>query len=247
MYLKYSLGMHRTASNFAIIGETATHPLYIKAIAATIKYYKRLINPEAPTLMKHILLEQKALHDQGHPCWLTNVNKYIDQLGGLNIDIVTNSAATINATFKNKYAQWWEAQIPNIQGEGHKLRTYVKFKHQFGFESYLDSTNIRVRNANAKFRISHHKLHIETDRRIRNVHIPPQLRLCQMCEEHVMEDEYHVFKCSAYQSPRKEFNIPQYVDTLQFVDLMHNNSVNTQLYIFKSMEIRASKNGRFIP
>ena len=54
MYLKYSLGMHRTASNFAIIGETATHPLYIKAITAAIKYYKRLIHPEAPTLMKHV-------------------------------------------------------------------------------------------------------------------------------------------------------------------------------------------------
>ena len=189
MFFKYSLGMHITAPNIAIAGDTGTYPLYIKTITAMIKYAKRMQDPKAPTIIKNAWQEQNALHVDGHPCWLTNYNKYADQLKELDIDVTIDSPDLIKHELKDTYIKWWETQINNQTGEGFKLRTYAGFKQEFGFENYLDSTNIAVRNITAKFRASHHKLHIETDRHIRNVPIPPEKRYCQMCNLRTMEDD----------------------------------------------------------
>ena len=52
-----------------------------------------------------------------------------------------------------------------IREEGSKLRTYATFKNNIGFEKYLSEIkNTTIRIQISKFRLSNHKLMIETRR-----------------------------------------------------------------------------------
>ena len=84
-----------------------------------------------------------------------------------------------------------------------KLRTYSKFKTNFGIENYLKTKmNIKHRKALAKMRISAHDLHIE---RGRYLSIPPEARKCPFCPSEVETEEHVLFHCHQYDSVRKTF------------------------------------------
>ena len=58
-----------------------------------------------------------------------------------------------------------------------------------------------------KFRLSNHKLRIESDR-FKTPRIPSELRVCTQCQQHVTEDETHLLLyCDMYNELRsKLFN-----------------------------------------
>jgi hypothetical protein len=86
---------------------------------------------------------------------------------------------------------------------GRKLRTYRKFKYQFGRESYLDViVNTKWRLALTKFRVSAHRLMIELGRRTRTA---VEQRLCPKCSLSQVEDEWHFLSvCPLYSEPRSK-------------------------------------------
>ena len=94
-----------------------------------------------------------------------------------------------------------------ISSERSKLRTYALFKKEIGFERYLsDVKNVSIRTKVCKFRLSNHKLMIESGRHkgIENA----DERFCPFCPE-VVENEFHfLFICPIYRIPREEFINP---------------------------------------
>jgi hypothetical protein len=65
------------------------------------------------------------------------------------------------AFYKNK----WYVKRNKLLDENGKLRTYLKLKCNFGFENYLHIlSDFNQRKSFTKFRISNHKLKIETGR-----------------------------------------------------------------------------------
>ena len=98
----------------------------------------------------------------------------------------------------------------------------------------------------AGFRLSQHKLRIERDRHNHGVRIPPEQRLCRMCTSLQVEDEYHIFNCTAYHNVRKECNIPLIVTLEMFNELMSELTESTQVYIYKSLTIRERYKGIYV-
>ena len=70
-----------------------------------------------------------------------------------------------------------------------KLRTYCLVKNDFQMEHYLlNIRNIKTRVAVSKFRLSDHRLAIETGRYVRP-RVDPKDRICPVCK--VTQDEIH--------------------------------------------------------
>ena len=81
-------------------------------------------------------------------------------------------------------------------------------KNNFGEEEYLTyCKNPKSKTSLTKFRLSNHKLRIESDR-YKTPRIPPELRICLQCNQHVTEDETHLLLyCDMYNELRtKLFN-----------------------------------------
>lgn len=79
----------------------------------------------------------------------------------------------------------------------------------------------------SRFRLSSHKLEIETGRYIGT---DRDNRLCKQCNMQMVEDEYHfLLVCPAYYEIRKKYFPPYYChwpNVNKFVTLMSSNSVN---------------------
>ncbi len=82
------------------------------------------------------------------------------------------------------------------------MRTYITFKTNFEYESYLNMTSEHQRKALTRFRISAHRLAIERGRYTVPL-TPAENRICTYCPNQEVEDEYHfLMSCSYYQELR---------------------------------------------
>ena len=119
----------------------------------------------------------------------------------------------------------------------------------FKFQPYLDICNIsKIRFALTKFRVSSHRLQIESGRWARPDAIPIQDRKRLECN--VVEDEYQfVLECNIYTDLRTQY-IPNYYrcrhNMYTFVDLLNveNPTIIKRLvvYIYKAFELRSNYN-----
>ena len=81
----------------------------------------------------------------------------------------------------------WNDQIQQFN----KLQVFKLMKPDIEFESYLTQVkNVKHRQAATRFRISAHKLAVETGR---YTNIERNLRLCSICNLQEIGDEYHYF------------------------------------------------------
>ena len=103
------------------------------------------------------------------------------------------------------FRQNWSDRLHQCAtGQTGKLRTYALFKTTFVKEKYFSVVKEKeVRKHYTSFRISAHRLEIETGRYKK---IPVNTRLCKFCNLEQIEDEVHfLFHCNAYTNLRKKF------------------------------------------
>ena len=74
------------------------------------------------------------------------------------------------------------------------MRTSAKFKQTAETEKYLTEPNLswKQKRVISKFRLSDHKLQIETGRYCRP-RLPPERRTCNACSSNAVEDEPHIY------------------------------------------------------
>jgi hypothetical protein len=140
----------------------------------------------------------------------------------------------------DRFGSYWHRQIvnhnPNNHG-GNKMRTYNTFKKSVKYENYLNLKSQSLRRALAKFRLSNHKLKIETGRYEKNTdYVPPIDRKCLNCNSDQCEDElHHLIICSKYKLERKKLFIivkaenpffTDYTDLQKFMWLMTNENLD---------------------
>ena len=78
------------------------------------------------------------------------------------------------------------------------------FRHSISLENYILQNSLKERTQFTKLRISAHSLAVETVR-YSKPKIPVESRLCQHCNQGVIETEYHkVMECPVYSLERKE-------------------------------------------
>jgi exonuclease III len=194
-YIKYVLGVHRKASNDAVMAESGRYPIFGEAIKLFINYANHLINAKPGSLLKEANEVAKDLENHNIGWWY-EYRKIIKSLDYDNEELVM--AKEVKLKFQEKIR---ETTISNIK-KGKKLRTYCLFKDIYKYEPYLDQVkNVRHRKDFTRLRISAHDLNIE---RGRYANLQVEKRLCKFCNN--IEDEKHVMMiCEEYSDIRKLF------------------------------------------
>ena len=214
-YLKRALGVKSQTSNLAVFGETGRCPIMVRQEKLVIGYWLKLMNICPNNPLKLVYNELHQLSTEGYTTWCTHVGSLLKSVGMENIWdeqkllVSVDNFKQLKAGFKNElencYAQKWIKEINDI--DRHPiLRTYIGFKNKFCQEKYIERLNIRkYQRAISRFRVSSHRLGIETGRH-QKPSLPPDKRLCKYCKSGKVDDELHfLVHCDFHSKTRKLF------------------------------------------
>ena len=105
----------------------------------------------------------------------------------------------IAQTLSDLYVQEWHNKVASSS----KGKNYNLFKQDLNFENYLFKLNRKHCSSLLKFRLSDHRLPVETGRWDNT---PLEDRKCTLCSKHDIGDEFHyLFVCDHFISDRKKF------------------------------------------
>ena len=214
-FCKYILGVTKLCTNIGVLTELGRYPLYIDMLKQVFMYWHRLENSPS-NLLNNAYKEYMHLHslNKGNNSWYTNILFYGEKLNFNLAYCKTLSKYKFKKSLKqclrNSFLETWKVTRDSYLQDKGKLSTYFKFKFSFGKETYLSSINNGNCRILTKFRLSNHKLRVETGRHERRVNMSGKLesiprceRLCQYCNLNVTEDEHHfLLQCPLYVTSR---------------------------------------------
>ena len=189
---KHILGVTKCTSNIGCRCELGRKQLHILGFKTTIKNWLRVINDPINSILKTIYVENL---NQGLN-WTKNLKEIFMKHGLGDIWISTNSNSNEQPPPK-QVVSYISQRIIDVSVQDtlstlrnqSKMHTYCLFKKDFEREQYVtEIKNPAIRKTISKFRLSDHKLDIETQR----YHRPkkgPDERICITCGE--VEDEIH--------------------------------------------------------
>ena len=119
------------------------------------------------------------------------------------------NGSTYTQSFKmameTEYSELWLEHIKR-NNSPNKLRNYSTFKTSFTMENYILSCNLSERRNLTKLRVSAYNLAIETGRYTRPHKTPIHNRICLLCNNQEIEDEYHlIMNCPYYTGEHNTF------------------------------------------
>ena len=163
--------------------------------------------------------------------------------------LTNNTVSNYHDIMKNQYLKAWKSYIT----QSRKLQLYYSIKTNYQIEEYLDTVrNYEQRRLLTKFRISNHKLAVETGRYGKQK-IQVDKRYCILCNNSEIETEEHMLlHCPCYSSLRQHFMNKitgeiklNTLDTKTLtVNLLSSNNPTITFYvskyILKCFELRAT-------
>ena len=227
-FLKWTLGIHKKASNISCWGDTGRCPLVQKISKQAVDFFERLCNMSynnIDSLARHAFDEQRHLNLP----WFVNMSSLIRHCQTSPTGNPSNqmsASLSVKEALQDKFQRTWM----NAASNSSKLGIYKTVKSEISFSSYLNIRNRSVRRSLAQLRSSSHRLNIETAR-----YMEPSFgtgscksnnktslskewsRCCKFCcsrevellqqlpfaEESIVEDERHILAtCPAYQHLR---------------------------------------------
>ena len=200
-FCKSLLGLNKSASTSAVLGDLGRYPMQIFIDIFIVKYWIRIANNTCRQLVSEAYISEL---NQNEPSkWILYVKNLLCKHGFLYVwqnptvyhpDIFLEN---ISERILKQYEYEWSHDIENNK----KLNMYKCIKSEFGKEKYLHLIkNIHLRKSMSRLRISCHTLCIETGRH-KKPPIPRDQRLCKVCK--VLEDEPHfLVSCKKYEASR---------------------------------------------
>lgn len=222
-FCKRILNVRSSTPNVMVYGELGRFPLEIKVKLRMLSFWSRMAKNENKLSSSMYKLIFK-LHADGI-CefkWVSFVKSIFDNSGlgymffNQYIDYSTFKPV-IKQILQDQFLQKWSSNIDNSsRGEYYKL-----FKSQFGLENYLLRLPEDKRIWISKLRTCNLKIPMETGRWY---NIARTDRICTLCNESCIGDEYHyLYVCnnSSITELRKKY-IPKYYTTYPSVLKMQN-------------------------
>lgn len=205
---KYILGVGKKSSNFATFSELGRTPFALDCFNSVFKYWNRL-DTTNNNLLKDAYIENKQLHSRGCVTWYSCVHRLLEVFDSNTrihkmLKYKNNTFnCNIKKLVKTFYINKWYTTRNKLLTDNSKLRTYLQFKSNFGLEKYLNIiSDYNQRKYLTKFRISNHKLKIETGRSTKPK-TPLEDRICDKCFSDEIESEEHfLLRCSFYDISR---------------------------------------------
>ena len=241
---KYILGVGNNTASMGVYGDLGRSPLYIDQVICCLKYYYHLVYSEDNKLLKMVFDNLKSKEIPTYNVGLGGFAEKVHKLYGLSLaPTIKSSAGVINrlrGILRANFLSFWMDSVQtnyskSSQIGNNKLRSYKIFKVQFKKEKYLDLPEYSLRNALARFRLSSHRLRIESGRYTGGKYLPPNERICPNCSLGEVEDERHfLLECPVYNAERdilfqhiSQSNpyFAQYNDLQKFTWLMSNDNI----------------------
>lgn len=214
--LRFFLGVHRFAPNFAVCGDTGWISSSIRRKINILRFWNRMIKKPNNLLTKSIFLWDLE-NKRSTGSWSSDVFKIFNELNMTNLYYSLSSVdlGVAKAKLQEQYKATWQDNIKTLS----KLKHYCKFKNVFEVESFVYKIhNRRERSLLSQFRFGILPIRIETGR---YTQVPPELRLCLFCENDAIENECHFFfQCSLYNDFREVLfeKILDHYPNFQFLD-----------------------------
>lgn len=123
-----------------------------------------------------------------------------------------------------------------------KGKKYYLFKQDLNFENYLIKLNGKNVCSLLKFRLSNHRLPVETGR-WENISLDE--RKCNICSKKDIGDEFHyLFVCDLFQSEREQLLKPYFYkrpNVIKFKELLSTSNVKLLINLSKFVDIIMKK------
>ena len=241
MICKQILGVQKQTTNVGVLLEIGRIPLSIWAAKFSVKNWERIRLGEGNEILLNI-------YKEGDHCWDLSIKSLLETNGMLNFH-VDNPIAEYPFVFKKLYQRLYdnfhESSFGAIRENSSKLRTYALFKTEPGIEKYLiEIKNVSVRQKVTKFRLSNHRLAIETGR---HDGLPPDRRFCHFCPGQVEDEAHFLFKCPVLRHLREIYITPKtdsipgfefFPDNFKLKSLMDDMEYGTSKFIASATELR---------
>ena len=209
-YCKYVLGLPRHCVNDVATGELGRCRISIFAVFRKIKYWLQLLKHDEMRYTNICYRHSLQLANNDTQCWAWEI-KNILHITGFGYVWSEQSVAN-DKLFLNQFLQRlididkqaWNANISSMD----KLYIYKQFKVNNYYEFYLAHLESNFyRFILCKFRCCCFNLEVHSGRKFI---IPREHRLCTVCNQKKVEDEFHfLLQCPIYDELRRLY-IPSF-------------------------------------
>ena len=250
-YCKHALGVHSKATNAAVMGELGRLPLTLNVVKSMLRFWQHanLVKDRFP-LLTEAFKQDKQL--SGSKSWSKCLNRILD-LFGLSPQTDKPSDMFIQkvmGVMRTKYIDFWRNSLGSVGADNGKLHVYRRLKSNFQAEPYLQLIRKnKVRQAMTNFRISSHRLEIETGRHTTkgSGFIKREERFCTLCQQrniNIMGDEEHaLLTCPTFESQRREVIV--YIGSM-YPNFLLLDNLNKMIYMLTIEGECALKVGKLI-
>ncbi|XP_060563724.1 uncharacterized protein LOC132723080 [Ruditapes philippinarum] len=238
-FYKLILNLKQSTPNCMLYGDLGILPLSNHIKSRVLCFWNKILSSKQESI-SHIL------YDMSHSLycrnvlklpWMNSVCKLLDSLGLSNFWI--NNVATslplfkkiVKNRLKDQFIQNWHSEM----SQSSKCLNYRMYKSEFRFEKFLDILPSHLALVRLRFRCMNHKMPIESGR---FCNIPRELRVCNLCNNSSLGDEYHyLFNCQFFNTDRKKYITREYstnVNSIKFSMLMNSTdrSILLKLAVF---------------
>ena len=216
-----------------------------------VRHFHRMTKMDDGRLIKKVFLWDKSLNDSGlvHT-WSSEVQDILhrnglDNIYNMSIFPLKRVITDLKASLLQKDQISWQSHCRTLP----KLRTFIQFKNFVCDSPHIfKPLSFMQRKQMSKFRLGILHLRVETGRFLR---IPPEDRVCLMCNSGEVEDESHfLLVCSHYEHYRQNLfncipNIEHFRDlgNVDKIKLLMNDPTlakQTAKFITDSYEFRST-------
>ena len=192
-FCKFVLGVSKTASNSAVLGECGRLPLSIHYQKRYVKFWLKLLKSDEGFLLHASYQTQIHLDKTYTKGWVTDLKRLLfsNGFGHVWISDGVGDENKLLHEFSLRLADTAKQNWKSDTDANAKLSTYREIKSLLEPEKYLkEIDNYFIRRQTVKFRISDHSLMIEKGRHHGMLR---EDRICKQCDIGCVEDEFHFF------------------------------------------------------
>lgn len=252
-FCKGVLGVGPKSSNAAVRGELGRFPITIFIVSTALKFLKHLDEVKADRpLLNAAIKEDAALCTS--KSWIKKLENVLRLFKSPTINNagINKCMLYMKKKMKEEYINYWTKFIKKSDNDGGKLDLYSKLKQNFAMEPYLQHIKqFKLRRAMTVFRISAHKLEIETGRYVKSKakgrYVPRDERICALCQENndfVRGDEEHALTtCPSFE--RERTKLFKYFDE-KIPSFKHLDNFNKTLYMLSCEGLMSKRVSKFM-
>ena len=222
-FCRQILGVQKNTTTYGVLLELGRTPLMHEARKMSIKNWERIKLEKANQLI--IKSHQNSCIEELN--WTTTIRNTLAE-HGLSFYYTNTNIKNKHLGFQRRAKDIFHQEAFSTIKEGSsKLRTYSLIKQSIGKEHYLSTIrNPKTRRTLSKFRLSNHKLRIESGR---VEGLKCEERICQICSSDVEDETHFLVKCELYKDQREKIfalcvnlkpQFPFYSDKEKFIFMM---------------------------